>query len=264
MRRLVVARRWTSGVPESDWDFLDRRPSAEETRPSRKVDLDDPFSKLLLGDPKEQADMRTKWAEEKHMDFESLLKSMGEEGGDGEGDLDIGGDRDVNLRDSFSLPKHREGSFGEGRRSLGFRSEGSRGLGLIDAPSRATLGQVVRSFRISIEALPSETDENDIVLLIQDLTGAKPVSIEFYTGRGGKQKNAMVQFDSKETMDRVLTPGRLQFGIYVRAQRCPVHNAMTRVVQLFVSRLPSRSSTMEIEQLRSLILCFLLCTNVFP
>ncbi len=108
--------------------------------------------------------------------------------------------------------------------------------------------QVGRSHRLSIEALPEETTEEDLEAVVEDIALIRPMSIEFFYGRANRVKNALVELETREVLERVLTPTRQQFGVYVRAQRCPIHDAMTRVTQLFVARLPRMASQREIEE----------------
>ncbi len=105
-----------------------------------------------------------------------------------------------------------------------------------------------RSHRLSIEALPEETTEEDLEAVVEDIALIRPMSIEFFYGRANRVKNALVELETREVLERVLTPTRQQFGVYVRAQRCPIHDAMTRVTQLFVARLPRMASQREIEE----------------
>jgi hypothetical protein len=113
-----------------------------------------------------------------------------------------------------------------------------------DLRPRVTVG---RSHRLSVESLPPEASEVDLESVLEEIALARPVSIEFFYGRGDV-KNALVEFETREVLERVLTPSRLQFGVHVRAQRCPIHDAMTRVTQLFVARLPSTMSKWEVEE----------------
>jgi hypothetical protein len=104
-----------------------------------------------------------------------------------------------------------------------------------------------RSHRLSIEMLPDEATESDVMQSVQEIVGVAPVSVELYT-QGRKQRNALVLLESEAVLQMATTPSRLLFGVYVCRQRCPMHDAKHRVASLWIGRLPFSQSAIDVEQ----------------
>jgi hypothetical protein len=239
------------GTPKDDWDDQDDEPIAEKPREQGASRVDPKgrssglaaLDKLIMDLKKRGVEKSIQTRPDEEDDDVPEDSELSERGGGPSGDLQqwrertrAGGRRERVIDDAPSSRRRDDDWDDEPRQRWAAEER--------DVRPPVTVG---RSHRLSVESLPPETTEVDLEGVLEEIALARPVSVEFFYGRADV-KNALVEFETREVLERVLTPSRLQFGVYVRAQRCPIHDAMTRVTQLFVARVPSSMSKWEIEQ----------------